>query len=118
MLTSFSPPIGAIAMGKSGIGYPVVHIESDRLVLQTPDGLKRVPWSAVIRWEIPQIAKPPSVGDWVQLQNTPTRYLVLTIFEVYAGLDNEPIHEPWAKLEGQDGELAFWKQGQLEGPHD
>jgi hypothetical protein len=53
MLMSSDLKTGAIAIGNTGIGYPVTQIEGDRLVLKTPDGLKRVPWSAVIRWELP-----------------------------------------------------------------
>jgi hypothetical protein len=59
MLTSSKPPVGAIAFGQSGVGYPVKEVEGDRLVLQTPSGLKRVPWGAVIRWEVPA-ATPPN----------------------------------------------------------
>lgn len=53
MLKSSKPPVGAIAFGKSGIGCTVTQIEGDRLVLQTPNGTKRVPIAAIVRWEMP-----------------------------------------------------------------
>lgn len=48
-----SPPMGAIAFGKSGVGYPVIEVHPDRIVLKK-DG---EPWAvnlvAIARWELP-----------------------------------------------------------------
>ncbi|MBW4552607.1 MAG: hypothetical protein KME35_16090 [Aphanocapsa sp. GSE-SYN-MK-11-07L] len=55
MLTISKASIGAIAYGRSGVGYPVKEVKGDRLVLRTPNGLKRVPWGAVIQWELPAV---------------------------------------------------------------
>ena len=48
-----NPPIGAIAYGRSGVGGIVTEVEIDRVVLRFSDGLKRVPISAIARWELP-----------------------------------------------------------------
>ena len=56
-----NPPIGAIAYGRSGVGGIITEIEAEayapsfgnRVVLRFPDGLKRVPISAIVRWELP-----------------------------------------------------------------
>ncbi|KGF73194.1 hypothetical protein DO97_01365 [Neosynechococcus sphagnicola sy1] len=58
MLAISNPPVGAIAFGRSGVGYPVKQVEGERVVLQTPIGLKRVPWSAVIHWQFPAATVP------------------------------------------------------------
>ncbi|WP_019498373.1 hypothetical protein [Pseudanabaena sp. PCC 6802] len=64
MLKSSKPPVGAIAFGKSGVGCTVAQNEGDRVVLQTPSGLKRVPIAAITRWKMPtQKLKP---GDRVR----------------------------------------------------
>jgi hypothetical protein len=57
---SSPPPVGAISFGQSGVGYPVTQVEDDCLVLTTPNGLKRVSWSAVIRWEVPAAKLSPN----------------------------------------------------------
>lgn len=61
-MRSASPKVGAIAFGRSGIGYPVLDVESDRLILLRADGQKiRVPRSVIIRLECPN--KHYQVGD-------------------------------------------------------
>ena len=66
MLTTSSPKIGEIAFGRSGVGYPILDIEPDRLTLLRLDGQKiRVPSSAIIRFERPN--KHYKVGDRVVL---------------------------------------------------
>jgi hypothetical protein len=134
-----SPPIGAIAFGKSGIPYQVIECHSQRVTLRCPDeSLIDVEPSAIVRWEHcvdakgeseskvsfanfqPKADQPPTVGDWVRLRGGDAiaqnpRYRVLELFQVYAGVKNgEPIHEVWAKLQGHDGGLAYWKLNQLE----
>lgn len=53
---SFSPPIGAIAYGKSGVPCLVVEHHLDWVTLQRPDqSLINVIHSAIIRWEHCQI---------------------------------------------------------------
>jgi hypothetical protein len=54
-VTNFDLTPGAIAFGSSGIGCTVIRVEGDLVVLSCPDGLaKRVPLSAIVRWEMPQ----------------------------------------------------------------
>ena len=55
-MRSSSPPIGAIGFGKSGVGYPLVRAEGDRLVLRSPQGLIRIPAHSIVRWEVPTLA--------------------------------------------------------------
>lgn len=75
-----SPPIGAIAYSKSGTGCPVVQVEGDRVTVLCSDGkLKRVPLSAIARWEPPKrnpyasdrwlFDPPKQVGDRVVIRN-------------------------------------------------
>lgn len=62
MLTISKPRIGEIAFGKSGVGCPILDVESDRLTLLRADGQKiRVPISAIIRFERP--SKHYKIGD-------------------------------------------------------
>lgn len=61
---SSSPPIGAIAYGRLGIGYPITALEAERVILKTPAGLKRVPIEAITRWEHPTA---PPLGHRVRL---------------------------------------------------
>ena len=56
-MKSFSPQLGAIAFGESGVGYPLFRIDGDRLVLNTPKGLIRVPAHSVVRWEPPTTSR-------------------------------------------------------------
>jgi hypothetical protein len=55
-----SPPVGAIAFGRSGNSGIITALEADRIVLRCPDGVKRVPLEAIARWEMP---KPLKVAD-------------------------------------------------------
>jgi hypothetical protein len=73
MPTSSKPPVGAIAFGKSGIGCPVTQVKGDRAVLQTPNGVKRVPLSAIVRWQFPAQKFHP--GDRVSINaGNPERF--------------------------------------------
>jgi hypothetical protein len=46
--------VGAIAIGRSGTSGIVTEIESDRVTVELPDGLKkRVPISSIASWEPP-----------------------------------------------------------------
>jgi hypothetical protein len=64
---SFSPPVGAIAFGRSGAGYPVIGVQPDRILLKR-DG---APWAvnpvAIVRWELPPLptANPFPIGTAV-----------------------------------------------------
>ena len=111
---SNTPPIGAIAFGKSGIGHPITRLESSSVVLQTSNGLLRVPLTSVQHWELPK-PKPLKVGDTVQLKGTDRRYQVIQIYSVYRGLvSGESVFEDWAELETPTGQIAYWKVQQLE----
>lgn len=109
-----SPPIGAIAFGKSGAGYPVIEVHPDRIVLKR-DGQ---PWEvdpvAIASWEMPS-PQPLEVGDRVRLKNTNREYTITEIRDVRDGSDNgEPTFETWARLQTDDGNPAHWKLRQLE----
>lgn len=63
-----SPPVGAIAYGRSGIACTVIRVEADRIVMTCPDGIKNVPVNAIARWEMPPMTQPFQKGDrcgWV-----------------------------------------------------
>jgi hypothetical protein len=50
-----NPTVGAIAFSKSGTAYTVTEAGGERVTVLCPDGkLKRVPLSAIARWEMPQ----------------------------------------------------------------
>lgn len=75
MLTSSNPPVGAIAYGRSGIGSIITALETDRVILRVPDGtLKRVPMSAIARWEMPD---PPSKASPTIQKGDHVRYIRL-----------------------------------------
>jgi hypothetical protein len=102
MLTSSEPPVGAIAFGKSGIGCTVTQVEGDRVVLQTPSGLKRVPIAAIACWKMPtQKLKP---GDRV-------RYIGKKFAVQYGGVPM--VFQHWHQ-DGQgnavlpDGNITTW----------
>jgi hypothetical protein len=111
---NFSPPIGAIAFGKSGAGYPVIEVRPDRIVLKRADG----PWAvnpvAIVRWELPA-PRLIQVGDRVRLKNTQLEFTIAEIYSVRDGSDNgEPTFEQWARLQTDDNRPAHWKTRQLE----
>ena len=51
--------IGSVAYRDSGIGGTVIKIEADKVLIKYPDGIKRLPISAIVRWESP--SKSPKV---------------------------------------------------------
>jgi hypothetical protein len=110
---SSSPPIGSIAFGRSGAGYPVIEVHADRIVLKKDDR----PWAvnpvAIARWELPRPIQP---GDRVRLKGTQAEYTVVEVYSVRCGRDenDEPFFEQWARLETSDGKPATWKIQQLE----
>lgn len=115
MLTSSKPPVGAIAFGRSGIGHIITALEADRVVLRCPDGLKRVPLGAVIRWELPPEPRPIQVGDRVRLNGTQAEYTVIELYDHFMGWeDGDRTYETWARLTTPDGKPATWKIQQLE----
>ncbi len=113
MLTISKPQVGAIAFGRSGVGHIITALEADRVVLKCSDGLKRVPLTAVIRWELP---RPLEVGDRVRLKNTERQYTITELYDHFMGLDSndERTYEQWARLKTDDGKPANWKLRQLE----
>jgi hypothetical protein len=119
MPTISKPPVGAIAFGRSGVGHIITALEADRIVLRCPDGLKRVPLGAVIRWELPPEPKTLTPGHRVRLKNTQAEFVVTEIYQHYMGLeDGDRTYERWARLQADDGKPAHWKVCQLEGWHD
>jgi hypothetical protein len=115
MLTISKPPVGALAWGRSGVGCIIEALEANRIILKTPSGLKRVPFDAVIRWELPAVPKPIQIGDRVRLKNTALEFVVVEIYDHFMGLeDGERTYETWAKLTTEDGRPAHWKLNQLE----
>jgi hypothetical protein len=56
-----SPPVGAIAYGKSGIAYRVAEVFPDGLRLSNADGEKLAKFSAILRWEMPP--SPEGLGE-------------------------------------------------------
>jgi hypothetical protein len=111
-----SPPIGAIAFGKSGAGYPVIDVHPDRIVLKRADGPWAVSPAAVICWELPPESTPIQVGDRVRLKGAGRVYTVVEIYDHYVGRDSngDRSYETWARLKAQDGKAAHWKLRQLE----
>ncbi|UJB69181.1 hypothetical protein HRE53_22785 [Acaryochloris sp. 'Moss Beach'] len=110
-----SPPVGAIAYGRSGVGYPITRLEGASVVLRTKNGLLRVPLSAIQRWKPPpqeplEQTKPIEVGDTVQLKGTCRTYRVVRLYQTYCGQGE---YQDWAELEGPCG-AAFWPVEQLE----
>lgn len=83
--------IGSIAHCRSGICGIVTKIESDRIVLRLPDGLKRVPIESIVQWELPTSTVKP-------------RKLVLGDRVRYVGT-----HPSFKKQYG--GELKIWELG-------
>jgi hypothetical protein len=61
MPTISKPQVGAVAFGRSGLGYIIEALEADRILLRTPSGLKRVPLGAVIRCELPPDSATPAI---------------------------------------------------------
>lgn len=110
------PPIGAIAYGRSGAGYAIEALEANRILLKTPSGLKRVPFDAIIRWELPPSPKAPASGQRVRLKGTYRTYTITELYEVYCGrdLDGDRTTETWARLKTADDKPATWKLNQLE----
>jgi hypothetical protein len=115
MLTISKPPIGAIAFGRSGVGHIITALETDRVVLRCPDGLKRVPLDAVIRWELSPSPTTPIPGQQVRLKGTDRTYTLTEIYRVYCGRgsDDQPFYEQWARLQTNEGKPAHWKLSQL-----
>jgi hypothetical protein len=115
MLTISKPPVGALAWGRSGVGCIIEALEANRIILKTPSGLKRVPFDAVIRWELPAVPKPIQIGDRVRLKNTALEFVVVEIYDLFTGLeDGERTYETWARLKTSDDRAAFWKLSQVE----
>lgn len=116
MLTTSSPPPGAIAYGRSGAGYIIEALEANRIILKTSSGLKRVPLDAVIRWELPPSPKALSAGQQVRLKSTDRIYTLIEIYRAYCGRgsDDQPFYEQWARLKTADDRPATWKLNQLE----
>lgn len=107
-----SPPVGAIAYGESGIGYPISQLEGTSVVLRTSTGLLRVPLTSIHHWELPKPLEPRQpidVGDKVQLKGTQRTYQVTRVYSVYRCQNT---YEHWAELEGSNGS-AHWLIGQL-----
>jgi hypothetical protein len=109
---NFSPPIGSIAFGRSGAGYPVIEIHADRIVLKKDDR----PWAvnpvAIARWELPKAIQP---GDRVRHKQTGQTFTVIELYEHFLGWqDGDRTFERWAKLQTLDGRPAHWKLQQLE----
>jgi D-serine deaminase-like pyridoxal phosphate-dependent protein len=114
MLTISKPPVGAIAYGRSGLGYIIEALEADRILLTTPSGLKRVPLDAVIRWELPAPIN-PAPGQRVRLKGTHAEYMVIEIYDHFMGWkDGDRTTETWARLKTADSKPATWKLSQLE----
>jgi hypothetical protein len=114
MPTISEPPVGAIAFGRAGVPCIVAELEADRVVLQCPDGLKRVSPDAVIRWKLPAVPKVPAVGDRVKLKNTNFFYTIIEVFEVPYWISGDRTVEMWARCQIVEGRMATWKLGQLE----
>jgi hypothetical protein len=56
IVTTSNLVVGAIAIGRSGTSGIVTEIESDRVTVELPDGLKkRVPISSIASWEPPPL---------------------------------------------------------------
>jgi D-serine deaminase-like pyridoxal phosphate-dependent protein len=109
-----SPPIGAIAFGKSGAGYPVIEVRPDRIVLKRADGPWAVSPMAIVRWELPA-PRPIQPGDRVRLKGTQAEYVVIELYQHFMGLeDGDRTYETWAWLTTADGKPARWKMQQLE----
>ncbi len=66
--------IGSIAYRQSGIGGTVLKIETDKVFIEYPDGIKRLPLSAIVRWESPQSID-IKVGEIVRYTGIDRRYL-------------------------------------------
>jgi hypothetical protein len=114
MPTISEPPVGAIAFGRSGVGCIIEALEANRVILKTPNGLKRVPFDAVIHWELPAAPKVPAVGDRVKLKNTNLFYTIIEVFEVPYWISGYRTVEMWARCQIVEGRMATWKLGQLE----
>ena len=116
MLTISNPPVGALAYGRSGKPAVIEALEADRVLLRTPNGLKRVPLEAVVRWELPALPKIPTPGQRVRLKRTQLEYMLIETYSVRCGLDADgsPSFEQWAKLQNEVSTVASWKLQQLE----
>jgi hypothetical protein len=114
MPTNSSPPVGAIAFGRSGVGCIIEALEANRVILKTPNGLKRVPFDAIIRWELSAVPNEPTVGDRVKLKNTHLFYTLIDVFEVPYWINGDRTVELWARCQNIEGRIATWKLGQLE----
>jgi hypothetical protein len=114
MLSNSSPSLGAIAYGITGVPCIITALEADRVVLRCPDGFKRVPLGAVIRWKLPAAPKVPTVGDRVKLKNTNLFYTIIEVFEVPYWISGDRTVELWARCQAVDGRAATWKLCQLE----
>jgi hypothetical protein len=110
ILKSSSPPIGAIAFGKSSVGCRVIEAGPSGLTLLYPDGKQfRASVNSIVRWENPPNTTPQS-GDRVQLRGTTLEYTVAEIYPVNQGT----VIEQWARLGAGEGVTAKWKVSQLE----
>jgi D-serine deaminase-like pyridoxal phosphate-dependent protein len=115
MPMSSKPPVGAIAYGRSGLSYIIEALETDQILLKTPEGLKRVPLNAVTRWELPPAPRPIQLGDRVRLKGTQAEYVVIELYDHFMGWqDGDRTTEACARLQTDDGKPATWKIQQLE----
>ena len=107
-----SDVIGLVAVSQSGGRGLVLSDNDDRLTLQCPDGIKRVPKSAVVRFECPQAPclepdpypvgtkimlkpvlpwMPPELWEVVEPANEHKLYLLKSDRGNWAGLSGEII---------------------------
>lgn len=110
---SFSPPLGAIAIGRSGTRAIITALEADRVILRFPDGaLKPVKVEAITRWEMPAQLQP---GQRCRLTGTDRTYTLIETYEHFMGWhDGDRTYEAWARLKTAEGNPATWKLIQLE----
>jgi hypothetical protein len=102
-------PVGAIAHSRSGNRGIVTQVESDRVVVKCPDGLKRVPISAIVRWELPpsgSFPRPLSLGDRVRYTGTDRNLQRLYAGELTIG-EISKYDDGYACLK-PDGRVTSW----------
>jgi hypothetical protein len=109
-----SPPVGAIAFGRSGVACTVAEVQPDRVVLLCSDGVKQVRPTAIARWELPTKPGTPKSGDRVKLKNTNLFYTLIEVFEVPYWINGDRTVELWARCKSIGGWIAAWKLCQLE----
>jgi hypothetical protein len=97
-----SPPVGAIAYGKSGLAYEVLEVMPDRIRLKNESGETIARISAILRWEPP-----------VQ------RYKLKGSGKIYTLVESHEVNvcgtiETWGKFLDPTGLLCHWAMSQME----